>query len=277
MLAVVLALGLWAARPGLRAIVRPLALALGAAFVTGGFWYARDLVTHGSPFWPIVAAPWGDPVPHSFALVDTSFAGRLRPTLDRLGDQYLRHFAGGIVLISGGIVAALLTRRARVIWASLAVLAGFLLWATAPVTGVSDEMRLDGVIFSATRYLLPVLAAAALALALAATERSRTALAAEAILAAVTIVNLVQVFDLGFPLAPSALTPIVGALAGGVLAVLLRLAPRMPLRPPAVASAALAALIGALLALPASGFVNRHADTHPVFTESVTRWLAADP
>jgi hypothetical protein len=222
-----------------------------------------------------VAAPWGDPVPHSFALVDTSFLGRLGPTWDRLGDQYTRHFAGGIVLLGGGLSAALLARRARARWAALAVALGFLLWATAPVSGVSDEMRLDGVIFSATRYLLPVLSAAALALALAATERTRAALAAAAILAAVTVVNLVQVFDLGFPLAPSVVTPLVGAAGGAVVAALLHRV-RTP-RPPAFATAALVVAAGALLALPASGFVSRHADTHPVFTERVTRWLAADP
>jgi hypothetical protein len=274
MLVVVLALGLWAARSRLRAIKAPLALGLGGAFAVGGFWYARDLVQHGSPFWPIVAAPWGDPVPHSFALVDTSFLGRLGPTWDRLGDQYLRHFAGGIVLLAGGVAAALLSRRSRARWAALAVALGFLLWATAPVSGVSDEMRLDGVIFSATRYLLPVLFAAALALALAATERTRTALAAAAILAAATVVNLVQVFDLGFPLAPSAFTPLVGAVAGGLVAALLH---RVRVRPPSLATAALVVAIGAVLAIPASGFVSRHAGTHPVFTESVTRWLAGDP
>src|SRR4051794_40320185 len=43
----VLALAFWPARTRLRELARPLTLALAAAVVVGGFWYLRDLVTHG--------------------------------------------------------------------------------------------------------------------------------------------------------------------------------------------------------------------------------------
>ncbi|HEY0630417.1 MAG TPA: hypothetical protein VGC98_00045 [Thermoleophilaceae bacterium] len=279
MLVAVLAIGLWLARRKLRTVAWPLAISAAAAVAVGGVWYVRDLVTHGSPFWPIVSAPWGDPVPHSIALVDTSFFERLGPTLDRLGDEYVQRFAGGIVLLAGGVLAVLAAPRARrVRWASLAVLVGFLLWATAPVTGVPVATRFDGVIFSTLRYLLPVIAAAAFALAVAGAGRSRAAWAPLAVLVAATVLNVAQVIDLGFPLAPSAATPLIGAVAGALLATALGFATRSRVfRLPRVAVLAAVVAGGCALAIPASGFLSRHAETRPVFTETVTRWLAADP
>src|SRR4051794_22936027 len=298
-----LALALWPARSRLRALARPLALALGAGVAVGGVWYLRDLVTHGSPFWPIVSTPWGDPIPKSIAIVDTTFLDRLGPTIDRIGHEYVHRFGGGILLLAGGMGAvglavrdrggrwgarvwALAFRDRRVRWASLFVALGFLLWARAPVTGVPDETRLDGVIFSTTRYLLPVLAGAAVALALAASRgRGIGARAAQLVLAAVAVVTLVQTFALGFPLAPGVLTPLAGAAGGALVAVALGFAARGRLRPRrlrlggharTVAGALAAAAAACLLALPAAGYVGRHADTQPVFTAAVTRWLAAD-
>src|SRR4051794_5521194 len=281
-----LALALWPARSRLRALARPLALALGAGVAVGGVWYLRDLVTHGSPFWPIVSTPWGDPVPKSIAIVDTTFLDRLGPTLDRIGHEYVHRFGGGIVLLLGGVLAvAAAFRDRRVRWASLFVALGFLLWARAPVTGVPVETRLDSVIFSTTRYLLPVLAGAAVALALAASGRGLGAVAARLVLAAVVVVNLVQTFDLGFPLAPAATTPLAGAAGGALVALALGVAARghlrprrLRLRPPfgPVVGALTAATLACALAIPASGYLSHHGDTNPVFTASITRWLAAD-
>jgi hypothetical protein len=283
---VVLALGLWHHRALLRRLGRPLALALAAAIGVGGLWYLRDLVTHGSPFWPIVSTPWGDPVPPSISVVDTTFLGRLGPTLDRLGDDYLNRFGGGIVLLAGGALAFLAAPRDRRLrWASIATVLGFLLWARSPVTGVPEPNWLDEAIFSTTRYLLPVLAAAATALALAASHRGPAAIAARITLAAAAGVNLVQTFDLGFPDAPSALTPLAGAIAGAIGALLLGVAVRRAAggrrRPGPLLAAAAGALgaaaLAATLAIPAAGFLARHGDTRPVLTETITRWLATDP
>jgi hypothetical protein len=286
MVLLALGLGLWAVRGRLREIAWPLAAGLGAALAVGGVWYLRDLVTHGSPFWPIVSTPWGDPVPPSISVVDTTFLGRLGPTLDRLGDDYLNRFGGGIVLLAGGALAVLAApRNRRVRWASLVVALSFLLWARSPVTGVPKPNWLDEAIFSTTRYLLPVLAAAAVALALAATGRGAGAVAARVVLAATAVVNLVQTFDLGFPKAPAATTPLVGAALGALVAVGLgrivgaRLRPRrlrLLQRAAPVTVGLTAALAGCALAIPASGYLARHGHTRPVLTETITRWLAAD-
>ena len=285
---VVIALALWPLRGRLRALAKPLALGLGGALAVGGVWYLRDLVTRGSPFWPIIAAPWGDAVPPSISVVDTTFLGRLGPTLDRLGDDYLHRFAGGIVLLAGGALAALAApRERRLRWASITVLLSFLLWARSPVTGVPEPSWLDEAIFSTTRYLLPVLAAAALALALAAEQPRRLgSIPARLVLLATAVVNLAQTFDLGFPKAPAATTVLAGAAAGAVAALGLGLLTAGRLRPPRlrlkgplapIAIGLLAALPAAALAIPASGFLERHGETGPVLTETITRWLAADP
>ncbi|MEA2467737.1 MAG: hypothetical protein QOJ57_1863, partial [Thermoleophilaceae bacterium] len=130
-----LGLGLWGVR---RAIPgRAVALATAAATLVGGVWYLRNLVTHGSPFWPIVATPWGDDVPASVRLVHTSFIDRPRATIDLLGNSYLARFGGGLLLLAGGLLAPLAARRRRVLVAAIATLAGLLVWARSPVTGIS--------------------------------------------------------------------------------------------------------------------------------------------
>ena len=51
-----LAAGLYVNRSHLRGLVRPLTIATATALAVGGYWYLRNLVDHGSPFWPLL---WG--------------------------------------------------------------------------------------------------------------------------------------------------------------------------------------------------------------------------
>jgi hypothetical protein len=277
---VVLALALWAARAGLRPHARALAAALGVAALVGGVWYLRNLFDHGSPFWPIVSTPWGDPVPASVDAVKTSFIDRPGATLDLLGHSYLSRFGGGLLLLAGGVAAPLLAPRRRAVVAAAAVAAGLLLWARSPVTGISTTGTLPETVFSTTRYALPVVAAACAALALAATEARRFRVLAPLVLSAALVVNLVQTFRLGFPVAPSPLTPLAGAAAGAAVAVALAFVPRgVPrphgrARPPAIAVIALAA--GALLAIPAAGFMRRQGEARSALVAPVVQWLAAN-
>src|SRR3954468_18273199 len=170
MAVVVLAAALWSMRSRLRTIAKPLALATAAGLLVGGGWYLRNLFEHGSPFWPIVAAPWGDPVPKSVETVSTSFLSRPGPTIDGLGTLYAHKFAGGWLLLAAGILAPLAAPRRRVLAAPAVPPGGFAVWTLSPVTGLPPDGTFPETIFSTTRYLLPVLAAAALALALAAAD-----------------------------------------------------------------------------------------------------------
>jgi hypothetical protein len=266
--ALALALALVAGREHLRRLARPLLAAGAAAAGLGAFWYLRNLVDHGSPFWPFLTAPWGDAAPPGVRAGDVSFLDRPGETLSRLHDYYLRHFAGGLVLLAGALVAPLLTRRREVLAAAAAALLSLLLWMAAPMTGVSDNPGFDPGTGDAVRYLLPGLGAAALALALAArTGGIRGGLAA-AVLGAAVVLDLVQAFQLGFPSAPSPATPLAGALVGAVLVAgagvasrRLRAGPLVRLRLPAAVAGALAAVVaGALLSALAPGYLRRHAE-----------------
>jgi hypothetical protein len=275
----VLAVGLWSARRHLGALRVPLAAGLAAALAVGGVWYLRNLIDHGSPFWPIVATPWGDPVPRSVTLVETSFLDRPGVTIDRIGDAYLERFGGGLALLAGGLIAPLLAWRRRVLAAGAATAAALVVWANAPVTGVPPTPGLEETIFSTTRYLLPAVAAGALALALAAGARRRASPLALVVLAAVIVVNVVQTFDLGFPTVPRPLVPLVGAAIGAAAAVAAGALPQMriPGSLAAPAGALAVALAAALLAIPASDYVERHGEVTRFLTSPAVHWLATQP
>jgi hypothetical protein len=268
----VLGLALWSAREQLPR--RAIAIATGAATLVGGVWYLRNLLAHGSPFWPIVATPWGDPVPDSVKAVHTSFIDRPRATIDLLGHSYLARFGGGVLLLAAGVLAWATARTRRVLLASVAVLAGALIWARSPVTGISASGALPETVFSTTRYALPVVGAACLALALAATDaRPRLRSIALLALAAGTAVNLVQTVRLGFPSAPTAWTPIAGAVVGAAIGALLP----MPRRVPRIAIAGAAVVAAGLLAIPAGGFVRRHGEARSALVAPAVTWLASQP
>jgi hypothetical protein len=271
----VLALGLWSGWRARELPIRPLAAAAVLAAWVGAFWYLRNLVQHGSPFWPLVAAPWGDPVPPAVDVQSATFLGNPGKTIDVLHHAYVNRFGGAILLLAGALLAPLAAPRRRVIFAALFTLFGLLLWANSPITGINPEVPLAETVFSTTRYALPVVAAGCVALAFAATDaRHRlVSVAVLLLLAAVAVIDLVLTVRLHFPLAPNARTPIVGAVAGAAVAALLR-PRRLPLPSPAVPVILVAA--AALLAIPASGFVKRHGDTHSALVSSVVIRLAAD-
>jgi hypothetical protein len=247
-------------RPHLRAVAGPLALAAVGALVVGGTWYLRNLVDHGTPFWPFVTGAWSDPPPLALHRMDVSFLERPVRTMEEFGfDEWLgRIFAGGALLLAGGVLAAAWARTRAVVAASAATAVSFLLWANAPVTGVSDLRGVDGATISTVRYLLPAVAAGVLALALSSRAGRWPRRAATAVLAAALGLNLWQLFDLGFPAVPSPRMPVLAALAGTAAAagVTALLPWRALLRPSALAAAVLAA--GVALGLTAPGVVDRH-------------------
>jgi hypothetical protein len=256
----------------LRTLVLPLALAGGLAFAVGGIWYLRNLIEHGSPFWPFTPAPWGDPRPRFLERVHQSFLDRPRASLrGRLG-LYSDNLAGSTVLVAGALLAPLVARR-RVVLAAAAVTAlGLIAWASAPFTGIAD-LRVADLSLSTTRYLVSTFAAAALTLALAAREGRTASRVVAAVLLAVLAWNVVRLVGLGEPFVPPGGWVIVGVAAGAALAaVAAARVPRLDLGG-IRAGAALAAAC-ALLAVPASGYVARHGRTHETLDVGLARWFA---
>ncbi len=274
---VVLGLALWSQRRRVRAIATPLVIAVLAAVGVGGVWYLRNFIDHGSPLWPFLAAPWGDHVPLTVGLVSHSLADRFRVTLLDHLSSYISNLSGGALLIAGGALIPVLTRRRTPLIASAAVLIGTIAWANAPVTGLPDLPGLYGAVQSSVRYLLPVFAAGACALALAARERSigarLTALTALcATLAWSLVSDLQHSFFIPFTswLAPGVL---IGAALAAAAPALAR--PRSLPRAGAAVTAALASAVG--LALGSSGYLARHAKVVTEWDAAAAGFLARQP
>jgi hypothetical protein len=284
---IVLGAGLWASRRRLRSILWPLLAGLVAAALAGGVWYLRNLFTHGSPLWPFVSAPWGDPVPASLKLVDHTMVERLRVTLLDHFHAYLSGVSGSTVLLAAGVLVSLLaltpasaepdrpTRRALLFAAGLVAL-GTLVWADAPVTGLPDIPALGVAAGTAVRYLMPVFAAGALALALAATGGPRWGRPlAVAALAGALIWGLrsdqQHTFFLPFTSWLGA-GVVVGAVAAAV-AREIRL-PRFA-RGAAGATLAVAALVA--LSIGSSGFLARHGLVATEWDAAAAAFLSSRP
>jgi hypothetical protein len=260
---------------------RPLRVALGdrrawlaasfaVAVVVGGVWSIRDLITHGSPFWPLEASPWGTPVQASLVPLEPSFLSAPRALIANHGSAYLRAMAGAIVLLGGGLgVAAARRSRAALTVAGLAGIAA-LAWAASPYTGIESGDYAAG----ATRYLLPAIAASTLALVVAVAGAGRSLrLAIDGILGASIAYSVVESAQLGGQFVPGPATLAAGAVAGFALAVLIRrLVAAAPVVPwaPAPALSAVLAVAGTVglavgctvgLAVAADGYVARHART----------------
>ncbi|MDX6699287.1 MAG: hypothetical protein QOE65_2684 [Solirubrobacteraceae bacterium] len=259
--AVALALSAWAVqrRHGLPA--RPLALGAAAAVAVGGVWYLRNLVQHGSPLWPLVAAPWGDPQPPFLQRFDVRFAEVPAATLRHHFDDYRRQLAGGLALMAGALAMPLLARRREALAATGVAVALVVAWTLAPYTGVASGPAFSQLAVSTIRYLAPAVLACAVAVALGARGGRRVAqIAAVAALGGALAWNVVEDVRAGFPYVP-AVPRLAVALAGGaalgLAAAPLAAIPR--LRAPAAVALALAA--AAALSAGAGGYVKRHVDT----------------
>jgi hypothetical protein len=288
--ALALGVAMYASRGRLRSLRVSLLLAAAAALGVGGVWYIRNLVQHGSPLWPFVAAPWGDPVPTAWSGFTNRFLTSPVASVEGRVGGYLDQLGGSIVLLAGGLAAPLLSRGRAVLAASAALVLALLLWANAPLTGKADDPVVDFSL-AAVRYLLPATAVAVLALALSARRGGWRAAAVSTVFAVALGWSLVRDAQVGYPYVPSAAVPLVGAALGAGAAQLAawrpaaRLAPANPSHSrgaPALVWVVLAAAVaGVALSAAASGFVQRHATATPdrgaVFDTAVTRWLVTQP
>jgi hypothetical protein len=272
-------LGVALVRAGLPALPwRALGLAAVAAAAVGGVWYVRNLVLRGSPFWPLVAAPWGDPVPPFLAQFDQRFAADPVGVWKAREAAYTTFMAGGLVLLGGALLAPLLSRRRAILAASGTALALVLLWTLSPYTGLADRPDLQALGQSTYRYLLPAILVATLALALAARRRRGATAAAVLAFAGSTAWSVVEDVRAGTPYVPSPWL-VLGALAGGALlgAGAWRVAGSRSLPTLPRAAGALAAIAGTLLlAVAVDNWTRRHALTGFEDSELV-RWMVEQP
>jgi hypothetical protein len=258
----------WWLRGGLRGAARPLAAGAIAAALVGLLWPLRNLYLHGSPLWPFVPGPFGDPTPPVMAAVEARFIDDPGGLLALHAGDYIETLSGGALLLLGGLVAPLVRRsRTALIAAGVTALA-VASWTFSPYTGLEDESLAVG----GLRYLLPALVAATAALCLASLGGGRTLRrAVAAVLGLALALSLQRALTVGFPVAPALVTVLALAALGAGAGLL---AGR--LRPPAWAWAAPAAAMvaGAALSLAAGGYGQRHADTG-LFDDGLLRALPA--
>ena len=284
--------GAYLARDRLRPLTGWLALGLAGAVVVGGIWYLRNIVQHGSPLWPFVAAPWGDPSPHFLGQIDQSFIERPVATLDgRLG-SYSSLLGGGWIAVAGGLAVLLVglfaplrdagLRRALRVAGGLAVL-GTLIWSASWGTGLQTSPEIPtpaGWPISTIRYLLPAVGLAIIAVALAARATGRLAQGATALLVLILGWSVVADFRLGSPYTPSILVFAAGALAGlAVLGLARVVVPRIPAIPAPVGLVGAAVALAVLLVPVANGYIERSVDvvgsTAPA--AGVLAWFVTQP
>lgn len=258
----------WSLRGGLRGAARPLAAGAIAAALVGLLWPLRNLYLHGSPLWPFVPGPFGDPTPPVMAAVEASFIDDPGGLLALRAGDYVEALSGGALLLLGGLVAPLVRRsRTALIAAGITVLA-VASWTFAPYTELEEETLAVG----GLRYLLPALAAATAALCLASVGAGRTLRhAVAAVLGLALVLSLQRTLTAGFPVAPALATVLALAVLGAGAGLL---AGR--LRQPAWAWAAPAAAVvaGTALSLAAGGYVQRHAEVG-LFDAGLLRALPA--
>lgn len=254
----VLAAGWWIHRASLRQARTPIIWGLVAAVGVGGVWFLRNQIAHGWALWPFGSGPFGgDAEPVYLQRIDASFLERPGYTLDGRTGAYAEVLAGGLLLAAGGVAAAAVQRSRLVLAASAATALAALAWMAAPFTGRTADPFLD-LSLTTTRYLLPVLAAGAAALALAA-RRSRLARALLAVALAWNVVGVLQL--------PADTPPLWTLVAGVAMVSVVSLGGRWALAGAAVVVAAVAA----------DGYVQRVADTGATVYAPLAGYFAALP
>jgi hypothetical protein len=290
---VALATGVWLARGRLRPLAGWLLLGLAGAYVVGGLWYTRNIVEHGWPLWPFTEAPWSDPQPRFFSLIETTFLERPAATLEgRLG-EYTSRLGGGWMLLPGALAGLVLGAfgrplprelRRSLVLAGAATAGALLIWSIAWGTGLQRSAELpgaDGWPLSAIRYLLPVVGAALVTVALATRAPGLAGRAATALLVAALGWSLIADARLGAPHTPSVRVLVLGALAGVLVLGAAALAARgLPRRIPAgTAAVVLAVGLGVLLAPVSNGYIKRYTKVSESTAPGadVVAWFVSQP
>ncbi|PTL59922.1 hypothetical protein [Paraconexibacter algicola] len=266
----------WHARASLLPLAaRTLAPCVALGAVVGLAWMTRNLVDHGSPLWPFVEGPGSDPLPPALRGFDASFLDDPSGMLSGRADLYLETVSGGFWLLVGALLVPLLRRTRAALLLAAATVLGVFFWMNAPYTGIqSDELAVG-----ATRYLLPALACATVAVAVATSGAGTwTRRVGTGVLMLSLVASLLRMAELGFPYTPSVATIVAGGLLGaavvGAAPRVAALEGRVPVRrlTPVVA-AGFATLV---MAGQAEGYLLRHAGLQ-LFDRPVLGALLRDP
>ncbi len=252
----VLGYGLWCHRGALRPHARPLGAAAVLALFVCAIWPIRNLVDHGSPLWPFLSTPWGDPRPPLFSEFGDSFIHHPATMLSGRWGAYAYALAGALVLVPAALLLPLARRSRAAIVVGAASALAVVMWMFAPYTGAD---RYPELAVTATRYLLPALMAAIAAIALSSRGCGpglRRVI--EASLVAAIVISLAYDLKLGYPYLPAAATLLFAAALGGGVAWLAGTRVRSV---PAWTAPALAVLTGLVLAGSAPGYIDRHTAT----------------
>ena len=260
----------WLLRDQLRPYARWLAAVAVLGTVVGGTWYLRNWIDHGSPLWPFLETPGGDPQPRLLRLSDATFIEDPQAALQGVRRQiYWDILAGGLLCLPLGMLAPIAARRRLVVGLAAACAVATAFWLQAPFTGVPDDPRFD-VSLTTTRYLAPAMAVGAAAIALALPSRW-----AAWLLGFIALASFGETFSLRFKGVPWEPVVVVGAIGGWVA---VRLGRRFEARlttAPALAAAAVVAVL-ALTAI-AHNFAVRHGLVGGHVSSGAMTWLAADP
>jgi hypothetical protein len=207
-------------------------------------------------------------VPPLLDRVDFSLLERPRETLEGQWPIYRLTLSGGLVLLAGGLLAPIWARRREVAAAAAVTLAALLAWASAPFTGAGAAPFLQ---VNTLRYLIPAMAAGALALTLSGRTGPRVrwwvalALAASLAWSAKTYLDDPYLPGEGTLMAAAL---IAAAIAAGMAAAL----PRAQARPRALPLLA-AVIATALLGAGGNHYVERHTRAKD-FTSGISNYFA---
>ena len=243
----------------------------------GGLWAARNLHTHGAPFWPTSRFPFGPELSPSQQAVSDTFFDRPGQTLEGRGERF-REALGGLGAGTGiFLLLSLALRRRRLLGLAALVVVGLVVWAASPSTGVSDDPFYARAIVGTVRYLLPPLVAGVCGLGLVTTVGRRWAtVTASLALLVCLVINVWLALDIGVPTLPDPSYRMTGALAGGTIGVLagLRRPPAGRMGAPTVLATACAAVAVVATVCATDGFVARHIEAYER-APGTLRWVEA--
>ena len=268
-LVAVLVFGLWYHRRALAPLKAPLGAATLAALIVAAVWPLRNLLDHGSPLWPFVSTSFGDPVPPALAPFKSSFIDHPGDMLRGREPEFAKMLGGALVLLPAALLTPLVSRSRAALVTGAVVAVAFVLWLNAPYTGIDTSTELA---VGTTRYLLPTLLAATVAIAFSARgARPPIRAVVVALLTLATLVSAARNTMIGFPLVPGTATMLAAAAVGTAIGWF---GGRRPPAPAWVAPA-VAVAAGTVLAIAAPGYVARHGETFGVEVSGYSKLLSA--